>query len=150
MGTVQRILAHKKNAIPLTTHAEELVFDAIGRMSTHGIGSLVVVEGTTVIGIIAERDYLRKVALMGRSSRTTTVAEVMSAPVLTVTPNDTIDHCMSVMTENRCRHLPVLGTQGTLVGLVSIGDCVKTLVREQADEIGHLNDYITGAPNLNR
>ncbi len=149
MGTVQRILVHKKHAIPLTTHAEELVFDAIGRMSNHGIGSLVVLEGTTVVGISAERDYLRKVALMGRSSRTTTVGEVMSSPVLTVKATDTIERCMTIMTEHRCRHLPVLGMQGALVGLVSIGDCVKTLVREQADEIGHLNDYIAGAPKLN-
>lgn len=148
MGTVQRILSHKKNATPLTTHREELVFDAIGRMAKHGIGALVVVDGATVVGIVAERDYLRKVALMGRSSKSTRVEEIMSSPVITVTAADTIDHCMSLMTEHRCRHLPVLGLSGGLTGIVSIGDCVRTMVREQAQEIEYLNEYIAGAPSV--
>jgi len=145
MGTVRNILAAKAPGSVQTTQRATTVFEAIGKMTAHGIGSLIVMEGAAVVGIVTERDYMRKIALEGRSSRQTTVAAIMSYPVITVAPTDTIGHCMALMTEARCRHLPVV-EQGVLVGAISIGDCVKRLVREQEDEIRHLNDYIAAGP----
>ena len=144
MGTVRSILAGKAIDQILTTAREVVVFDAIGVMSQHAIGSLIVVEEGEIVGILTERDYLRKVALQGRSSRQTPVEDIMASPVVTVTLTASIEQCMALMTEHRCRHLPVLGDDGGLMGVVSIGDCVKQLVREQKDEIDFLNQYIAG------
>jgi CBS domain-containing protein len=144
MGTVRSILASKTIDQLLTTTREELVFDAISVMAENSIGSLVVVDGDEVVGIVTERDYLRKVAVQGRSSRETPVSTIMSSPVITVLMSATIERCMTLMTANRCRHLPVLGDDGGLIGVVSIGDCVKRMVQEQKDEINFLNEYIAG------
>lgn len=144
MGTVRSILAAKAIDRTLTASRSTIVFDAIGVMSEHSVGSLVVVEGDDIVGILTERDYLRKVALHGRSSRQITVDAIMSSPVVTVTLGASIEHCMALMTHNRCRHLPVVGDDGGLTGVVSIGDCVKALVRDQKSEIDFLNEYIAG------
>ena len=119
------------------------VYEAIEKMESAGIGSLVIMEGERVAGMLTERDYLRKVALKGRSSKTTAVAEIMSTPVCVTEPTATIESALAVMTEKRCRHLPVV-EGGKLTGLVSIGDLVKHLVREQEAHIRHLHDYIQG------
>ncbi len=148
MGTVRSILATKAIDQLLTTTRTEMVFDAIGVMAEAGCGSLVVVEGDEVVGIVTERDYLRKVALKGRSSRETPVQDIMSSPVITVVVSTSADRCMTLMTANRCRHLPVLGDDGGLIGVVSIGDCVKQMVREQKDEIDFLNEYIAGPARM--
>ncbi len=142
MGTVRSILAGKADAV-LTTSKETMVFDAIGVMAENGVGALVVVEGDAVVGIVTERDYLRKVALEGRSSKETTVASIMSSPVVVVSKTLRIEQCMGLMTGHRCRHLPVV-EDGELVGIISIGDCVKQLVKEQKDEIHYLSEYIGG------
>ncbi|MCO4773275.1 MAG: CBS domain-containing protein [Deltaproteobacteria bacterium] len=143
MGTVRNILAGKDKDSILTTTEERTVYEAIAFMAENRVGALVVVQAAAVVGMITERDYLRKVALQGRSSKETPVSAIMSSPVVTVSSTDTVDHCMALMTENRCRHLPVV-TAGRLVGLISIGDCVKQVVREQKEEIGFLEDYIGG------
>jgi CBS domain-containing protein len=142
MGTVRSILAGKADTV-LTTSKEAMVFDAIGVMAENGVGALVVTEGDAVVGIVTERDYLRKVALEGRSSRETPVQAIMSSPVVVVSRALTIEQCMGLMTEHRCRHLPVV-QDGELVGIISIGDCVKQIAKEQKDEIAHLTEYIGG------
>ncbi len=142
MGTVKRILARKAD-VALTTTEGAMVFDAIRVMAERGVGALVVTEGDLVVGIITERDYLRKVALEGRSSKETAVGAIMSSPVVTVGQGDTIDHCMELMTRHRFRHLPVV-EDDQLVGVISIGDCVKQLLKEHKDEISHLAEYIGG------
>ncbi len=143
MGSVRSVLGGKTAVTVLTTPPETMVFDAIALMATHSIGALVVTDNDAVVGMITERDYLRKIALQGRSSRDTPVRAIMSAPVITVSHSDTIDRCMELMTEHRIRHLPVV-EGGVLVGIVSIGDCVKQKVKEQGAEIEHLQDYISG------
>ena len=126
-----------------TTHRDDTVFAAIERMEELRVGCLVVTDGDNVCGIITERDYLRQIALKGRSSRTTNVSEIMSYPVVCAHAEDTVEHCMAVMTQKRCRHLPVVGPAG-LVGLVSIGDLVKHIASAQETEIRWLHDYIQG------
>lgn len=145
MGDVRRILLGKPSKETLTTGPTTTVFEAIGVMAEHGVGALVVTREAAIVGIVTERDYLRKVALQGRSSRETPVSEIMSSPVHTVGQRTTIEQCLALMTAKRCRHLPVVDERGHLVGVVSIGDCVKQLVREQKDEIEFLNQYIGGS-----
>ncbi len=136
-------LLRRKGTEVHTIRRSDTVFEAIGVMAGNGIGSLVVVDGSAVCGIITERDYLRKVALKGRSSRTTTVGEIMTAPVQTASPADTIETCMQIMTDQRCRHLPIV-EDGRLVGIISIGDIVKQMLHEKEAEVGQLQDYIQG------
>lgn len=143
MAFVRDILNNKSREVH-TIDRNETVYAAIERMETCRVGALVVTDGTGVCGMMTERDYLRKVALKGRSSRTTRVEEIMSAPVLCARPEDSVDQCMATMTERRCRHLPVVDKDQRLVGLVSIGDLVKHLVLEKDDEISHLHRYIQG------
>jgi CBS domain-containing protein len=119
------------------------VYDAVRRMVDHNVGSLLVVDGPEIRGIITERDYLREIVLKGRTSRTTRVGEIMTAQVIVVTPHHSIEECMAIMTDRRIRHLPVVD-EGSLVGLVSIGDVVKQLSKDQKAEIRYLTDYITG------
>lgn len=117
------------------------VFEAIVRMVRAKIGALVVVDGEQLVGIITERDYLRKVAVEGRTSRTTLVHEIMSCPVVCAHRSDALDHCLSLMTERRIRHLPIV--EGTrMVGVISIGDLVRRKLDDQNHEIGQLVDYI--------
>lgn len=119
------------------------VYEAIAMMAEKQVGSLLVMEGTRLLGIVSERDYARKVILQGRSSKETPVSEIMSSPVVTVTPAHSIGECMQMVTEKRIRHLPVVeGEQVT--GMVSIGDLVNWVVSEQQATIRHLEAFIAG------
>jgi CBS domain-containing protein len=109
----------------------------------HGIGALLVMSAGTLAGIVSERDYARKVVLRGRVSADTPVAQIMSSPVLTVSPETTVQQCMVLMTERRIRHLPVVD-KGRVIGIVSIGDVVKSLIEEQQRTIEQLESYIRG------
>jgi CBS domain-containing protein len=122
---------------------ELTVYEALRKMADKDIGALVVMAGTDIVGVFSERDYARKVVLKDRSSREMQVHEIMSTPVITVTPKTTVDECMFSMTSNRCRHLPVVEGD-TLVGLVSIGDLVNWIMSAQDLAIHQLEDYITG------
>jgi len=119
------------------------VFAALEMMALRNVGALVVTEGDSIVGIISERDYARKVILLDRGSRDTEVREIMTADVRTVTRSDTVAECMSVVTAHHIRHLPVV-EDGRLIGLVSIGDIVKAVMSEQAFLIEQLEQYITG------
>lgn len=122
---------------------EQPVLEAIQVMADKHIGALPVVRGDELIGIVSERDYARKVILLGRSSSDTAVWEIMSSPVTTVTPDDAVHRCMEIMTEQRIRHLPVVD-KGTLIGIISIGDLVKAVIEEQQQTITQLERYIAG------
>ncbi len=122
---------------------DAVVIDAIRVMAEKHVGALLVMEGTRLVGILSERDYARKVVLMGRSSDSTAVREIMTAAVRTIGPQDTVDDAMRLMTDHRIRHLPVL--QGSkVVGIVSIGDLVKSVIEEQRHTIEDLRSYIQG------
>ncbi|MGE5648407.1 MAG: CBS domain-containing protein [Acidobacteriota bacterium] len=140
---VRSILAGKGTTI-WDVAPDATVYEALARLAEKDIGALLVLEGDRLIGIFSERDYARKVILMGRSSREMQVHEVMTAPVVTVTPHHTVEQCMKLMTENRVRHLPVMDGP-RLAGIVSIGDLVNSIISEQAETIQHLNNYITGS-----
>jgi CBS domain-containing protein len=137
------VLSQKGQAI-WSISPEASVFDAIESMSERHVGALVVLSAGQLIGIITERDYARKVILKGRQSRETKVREIMSAPVLYVTPEQTIGDCMHLMTSRQIRHLPVLEGD-SVAGIVSIGDIVNWLVTAQDDTIRHLHNYISGS-----
>jgi CBS domain-containing protein len=117
------------------------VLDAVRMMADRHVGALLVMQGDNLTGIISERDYARKVILLGRSSADTPVRDIMSAPVLTVQPETTVEKCMQIMTEQRVRHLPV-AEGGRIVGMVSIGDLVKAVIAEQQQQIEQLESYI--------
>lgn len=142
MGQVADILRHKGGVV----HAvgpDTSVYDAVVRMVEANVGSLLVIDGDNVVGIVTERDYLRRVALAERDGRAVQVADVMSAPVVSVTSDTAVDECMEIMTERRFRHLPVCDDGGELVGIISIGDVVKFKSAEQTSHIGMLTEYIT-------
>jgi CBS domain-containing protein len=141
MNRVKEILDEKGHDV-LQIEADETVFDAVKRMVEAGVGSLLVREGGEVAGIFTERDYLRRMTLEGRDDKDTAVRDVMSAPLVVVTPQNTIDECMAMMTDRRIRHLPVVDG-GDVVGVVSIGDIVKFKSKQQSFEIKYLTDYIT-------
>lgn len=137
---VSHILERKGSTI----HAigpDASMLDAIKRMAEHHIGALLVMREDELLGIVTERDYARKIALRGRSSRETTVAQVMSTPPLTVSPEDTVEACMQLVTDQRHRHLPVVQDE-RVVGIVSIGDLVKAMLEKQQQTIEHLEAYI--------
>ena len=140
--TIARLIAGRDQQI-LTCSPEETVRHAAERLAANRIGAMPVVSGDQVIGIFSERDYARKIALKGRSSRDTPLRDVMTADVICVTPLQTADKCMAIMTDKRIRHLPVL-EEGHLAGIISIGDVVKTIMNEQRVMINHLEDYIHG------
>ena len=121
--------------------AEDPVLEVIQIMAEKHIGALPVMRGTALVGIVSERDYARKVILHGRSSAETPVWEIMSSPVITVTLDDSVHHCMQLVTEHRVRHLPVMD-KGQLIGIVSIGDLVKAVIDEQQETITQLERYI--------
>ena len=139
---VQSIL-DKKGREVISLPPDALVFDAIKLMAENSVGALLVLEQDKLVGIFSERDYARKVILKGKSSRETLVRDIMTSPVQFVTPDCTVDEAMSIMTEDRIRHLPVV-TEGKVVGVVSIGDLVRSIVDAQAEELQHLHAYITG------
>jgi len=112
-------------------------------MAEKDVGALVVVDGENVIGVVSERDYARKVILIGKASRETAVEEIMGAPPVTVTTRTTVAECMALMTSRRIRHLPVV-SEGVLIGLVSIGDLVKAMLEEMEARLGKIEAYISG------
>jgi CBS domain-containing protein len=142
--TVAYILKSKPDPRVHVIAPDATVFEAVGRMAEHNIGALVVMDGETVVGIVSERDYSRKIVLRGRSSKETAVREVMSSPVFSVAPGQSRDECMALMTERRLRHLPVV-SEGRLIGMISIGDVVKDILSEQQFTIDQLERYISGA-----
>lgn len=141
MNTLAEILDEKDRTV-LEIDAEATVFEAVELMVEHNVGSLLVTEAGEVAGIVTERDYLRRVTLEGRTDRETRVGDIMSGPLVVVTPETSIDECMAVMTDRRIRHLPVV-EDGELVGMVSIGDLVKFKSKQQTFEIQYLTNYIT-------
>lgn len=132
-----------KGSLVFSIPPDATVFEAIRTMVDRNVGALLVMEDDRVVGIITERDYLRRVALEGRSSRTTAVREIMTPEVVVVTPDRELEQAMAVMTERRIRHLPVLDG-GRLAGIISIGDIVKHLSATRKAEIQYLRDYIVG------
>lgn len=145
MNTTLDVLLKAKGSSVTTISPEAAVFDAVNAMENARIGSLLVVDAKGVIvGMLTERDCLRKVLLKERNLRTVKVREVMSAPVFTLPPETAIEECMQLMTEKRVRHLPVV-EHGKLLGLISIGDVVKFLCTEREQDIANLEKYITGS-----
>ncbi|MGH8197614.1 MAG: CBS domain-containing protein [Steroidobacteraceae bacterium] len=142
MRTVRQLLKGKKPGV-FTVNAGDPVRTAIQLMADHFIGALPVLNGGRLAGIVSERDYARKVVLMGRKSTETTVETIMSSPVIHVGLEQTVNDCMMLMTDKRIRHLPVV-ENGELVGVISIGDCVKAVIDEQKHEIEDLRRYIAG------
>ncbi len=141
MNQVAEILEEKGGEV-LKIAAEASVFDAVQLMVAMNVGSLLVTDGDEIAGIVTERDYLRRVTLEGRTDKETPVHEIMSSPLVVVTPETTIDECMAVMTDRRIRHLPVV-EEDDVVGVVSIGDLVKFKSRQQTFEVEYLTRYIT-------
>jgi len=140
MTTVRQLLDRKGRAI-FSVEPQAAVLEAIRSMAEHHVGALLVMQGETLRGIVSERDYARKVILLGRSSADTPVHDIMSAPVITVSPDTSVQTCMQLMTDKRVRHLPV--TDGArVIGMVSIGDLVKAVIAEQQQHIEQLENYI--------
>ena len=122
---------------------ETTVFDALQLMANKKVGALLVLEEDSLVGVFSERDYARKVTLKGKSSKDTPVRDIMSTKIVCVTPNQTTEECMSLMTEKRVRHLPVMDGE-KLIGIISIGDVVKAVIADREDVIEQLEHYITG------
>jgi CBS domain-containing protein len=141
MITVRELLVNKPGGVVTTTPGTS-VYDALALMAQHDIGALPVLEGGRLVGVLSERDYARGVVLRGRSSRGMSVGELMTAPVV-VERGHSIEHCMTLMTEKRVRHLPVV-EQDALIGIVTIGDVVKQIISHQALVIDELEHYIRG------
>lgn len=140
-----RDILHQKGSQVWSVSPEATVFEAIVCMAEKNVGALLVMEGDRLVGIISERDYTRKVALKGRSSKQTAVKEILSGQVVSVGPDHTVEECMRLMTDHRIRHLPVL-EEGKTVGIVSIGDLVNWIISAQNTTISQLQTYITGIP----
>ena len=143
MRTVQDILKSKGSDV-WSIGPDNTIFEAVQIMADKRIGALLVMDEQKPVGIVTERDYARKVALEGRSSREAPVREIMSTCVLCVRPDRSIEDCMALMTDKRARHLPVVD-QKAIVGMISIGDLVKAVIAEQRFVIDQLHDYITGS-----
>ena len=141
--TIESILTRKGSTV-WSVSPDNTVFEAISLMAEKNIGALPVMEGDRLVGMISERDYARKVILLGRGSRETTVSEIMTRNLRTVGLNDSVQECMQVMTEKRFRHLPVM-QEDKLVGLISIGDCVNWIISAQTAAIDDLERFVTGA-----
>ncbi len=142
MKLVKHLLDSKGREI-ISIAEDASVLDAIKVMAERSIGSLLVMDGDTLKGIVTERDYARKVIVKGRSSKSTRVAEIMTADVRTTRTDQTVNDCMKTMTERRIRHLPVVENDKVL-GLISIGDLVQAIIADQQEEIEHLGHYISG------
>ena len=142
MKLVQHLL-DAKGRLVISIPPDASVLDAIRLMADEGIGSLVVMEGGELRGIVTERDYARKVIIKGRSSESTMVSDIMTEEVMTTSPDATVDKCMEMTTERKCRHLPVV-EDGSVVAMISIGDLVQAIIADQKEEIEHLEHYISG------
>jgi CBS domain-containing protein len=142
MMRVSHLLARKGNDV-WSVDADEPVLGAIQIMADRHVGALPVMRAGELVGLVSERDYARKVVLLGRSSAETFVWQIMSSPVVTVAPGESVRSCMEVMTNRRIRHLPVVDG-GTMVGMISIGDLVRAVIEEQASTIEHLEKFIAG------
>jgi CBS domain-containing protein len=140
MVTVRELLENKGGVV-LTIAPSDSVYDAIKLMAEKSVGALVVMDGADLVGIVTERDYARKVVLQGRSSRKTACRNIMTGDVLVVSPERTLDECMALMTDKHIRHLPVIEND-RLVGIISIGDCIKAIVSKQEFIIEQLENYI--------
>jgi len=143
MTTTVRQLLDEKGHNVITVGADDTVFDAVRKMAEENIGSLIVCEGSKVIGIITERHYARNVFLEGRALPNTRVRDVMETPVLFVRPDLTAEECMAVMTDKRVRYLPVID-EGKLIGIISIGDLVKSIISNHQFTIDQLTHYLHG------
>lgn len=142
MKLVQHILTAKGSHV-ISIAPDASVYDAIKRMAEKGVGSLIVMSGDKLDGIVTERDYARKVILKGRGSEDTPVSEIMTRDVITTSPDATVDSCMQIMTDNKCRHLPVVA-DGEVIAMISIGDLVQAIIADQKEEIQQLEQYIAG------
>jgi CBS domain-containing protein len=143
LKTVKEILNAKGYEVWSIT-PDATVFDALTKMALKDVGALTVMEGDQLAGIISERDYARKVILQGKTSRTALVREIMSSPVICVRPQQTVEECMALLTGRRIRHLPVIEDE-RVIGMISIGDLVKSIISEQQFIIEQLEHYISGA-----
>lgn len=144
-GTISEILSLKGTQV-WTVSPDTMVFDAIQLMSDKNIGALLVTDHGRLVGIMSERDYTRKIALKGKSSKQTPVREIISGKVVSVSPSHTVEDCMRLMTDHRVRHLPVL-CDDNILGIVSIGDLVNWIISAQTTAIHQLQTYITGYPS---
>ncbi len=142
MATVNQMLQSKGRQV-YTVTPDTTVLAALQVMADQDVGALVVMDGDDIAGIFSERDYARKIVLLGKTSRETPVSAIMTADVICVTPEQSDDKCLAIMTDRRIRHLPVL-EDGRLAGIISIGDVVKAIIADQRVMINHLEDYIHG------
>ncbi|MFN3597785.1 MAG: CBS domain-containing protein [Rubricoccaceae bacterium] len=140
--SVATLLAHKGGRI-VAASPDETVYAAIARMVEHNVGAIVVLEGDALAGIFTERDYLRRIALEGRTSRETVLRDVMTTRLVTIGPQETVERCLALMTDHRIRHLPVLEA-GRLVGVISIGDCVRALADAARADAESLHRFVSG------
>ena len=142
MTTIANLLKNKGHEV-WSVAPTDLVFDAIKSMAEKGVGALLVMDADKLVGIFSERDYARKIVLEGKSSHDTSVADIMTRDVIRASPDQSIEDCMSVMTENHIRHLPV-AEDDQIIGVISIGDLVKVIIVEQKELITQLERYISG------
>jgi len=142
MTTIKQVLDRKGHEV-LTVRPDDTVLHALEQMASRNVGAVIVTEKDAPVGIFTERDYARNVILKGRSSSNTPIRDIMVSDVIFVQPEQTVDECMAIMSDKRFRHLPVL-QEGKLVGIISIGDLVKTIIDEQAFTIEQLQGYIGG------
>ncbi|MBK9490003.1 MAG: CBS domain-containing protein [Haliscomenobacter sp.] len=143
MLSVRRLLDNKKINSVWSVRPDHMVIDALALMSQQGIGAVLVMDGDQLIGIFSERDYARKGIIVGRKAKSTPVTEVMTANVFTVSPDMDIEDCMTLFSEKRIRHLPVMENQ-EVIGMLSIGDIVTAIIQAQDQQIRYLEAYITG------
>jgi len=145
MNDTVGMVLRQKGADVWTVGPSDSVYDAITMMAERRVGALLVMSGDELVGVISERDCARKIVLHDRSSRKTLVSEIMTAPVIFVSPEQTVGEAMGIMTEHRVRHLPVM-QRGMLAGVISIGDLVNWMIMAQRETIRHLEAYISGSP----